>query len=68
MLIHARLWALGVGAGLGAFRAVALMFPAPAYADEPLVLKLVRDGDAVAAEARRTDGEPVCLARWQGRA
>lgn len=65
MLIHARLWALGQGAGLGG-AVVQLMFPNPAYAEEPLVLTLTRAGAAILAEARRTDGTPVCLARWEG--
>ncbi|WP_323040201.1 MaoC family dehydratase [Gemmobacter sp.] len=63
MLIHARLWALGQGAGL-AGRVVELMFPNPAHAGDPLVLTLARDGTATLAEARRQDGTPVCLARW----
>lgn len=64
MLIHARLWALGQAAGLR-FRVAELMFPHPAYAGEPLVLTLSADGPAVTAEARRADGTPVCLARWE---
>lgn len=64
MLLHARLWALGQGAATGSVRLVEMMFPNPAYADDPLILSVVPAGAGYDAKATRRDGTPVCLARW----
>ncbi len=66
MLIHARLCALAVQAGLPGPGRVALMFPNPAYAGQALVLTIT-PGNPVQASATRTDGTPVCLASWAPR-
>ena len=60
MLIHARLRALALAAGIPAPVSTALMFPNPAFAGDPLVLTVTPTG----AEARRRDGTPVCLIDW----
>jgi len=65
MLIHSRLWALAMTMWPGRFRVAEVMFPNPAYADEPLVLTLVPDGATIAAQAHRADGTPVYLGRWE---
>lgn len=64
MLIHARLRALAERARLGPMRQVALMFPHPAYADEPLILTVAPGPGGFTAAATRADGTPVCRAVW----
>ena len=63
MLIHARLRALAGSAGLPAAVTAALIFPNPAYVGQPLRLSVGPTG----AEARRSDGTPVCLIDWTPR-
>lgn len=64
MLIHARLRALAMQAGLPVPLRVALMFPNPAHAGETLVLTLTDTGKGITATATRADGTPVCVAEW----
>jgi len=63
MLIHAAVHALAARTGLGPMARVEIMFPNPAYADEPVTLT-IRTGSPVQATACRADGTPVYVARW----
>ena len=66
MLIYARLWQMVSVARPGArHRMQDLMFPNPAYADEPLVLELSEAGTSLQVSATRKADGAVCL---QGRA
>ena len=66
MLIHARLWAMLATAWPEShFRTHEMMFPNPAFAGEPLHLRVQAAGEAVTLTATRAqDGAPV----YQGRA
>lgn len=64
MLIHARLCALADSTGLVLPARIELRFPNPAYAGDPLTLRLLRDGAGVFGVALREDLTPVCEARW----
>ena len=65
MLIKARLWALARQAGAEPGQMAAVMFPNPAYADEPLSLTVEIQGTTITGTACRMDGTLVCCARWE---
>jgi len=66
MLIYTKLWALLRRAYPGARHAAQdMMFPNPAYAGEPLVLRIEGTGSDIIVTARRKADGAVCL---QGKA
>lgn len=62
MLIYARLWALlREAAPQSRLLSQSMMFPNPAFADEPLRLRIDRDGDAILLTARRVGDGALCF-------